>query len=85
MPRLTDTVNSFNPAYGNPALVESSLRTGSCDFYEKSASLMILGIFEMASKNVCSTSTIMESSNPFASTPGTSSAMKTPKHRIGCQ
>jgi len=79
MPRLTDTVNSFNPASGNLALLESSLRTGSCSFYEKSASLTILGIFEMASKDVCSTSTILESP------PGTSSAMETPKHRIGCQ
>jgi len=43
-----------------------------------------MGIFEMASKNVCSTSIITESSDPFAATPGTSSAKKTPKHRIGC-
>jgi hypothetical protein len=79
MPRLTDTVNSFNPASGNPALEESSLRNGSCAFYQRSASLMILGIFEMASKNVCSTSTVVASPDPFTRTPGTSAAIETPK------
>lgn len=72
--------NSFNPVSGNPALVESSLRTGSCAFHQKSASLMMLGIFEMVSKNVCSTSTILESLVPFTTTLGTSLAMETPKN-----
>lgn len=40
---------------------------------------MILGIFEMASKNVC-TSTVLASPDLFTPTSGTSSAMETPKN-----
>lgn len=79
MSRLTDTVNPFKPASGNPALVEVSLRTGSCASYQKSALLMILGVFGMTSKNVCSTSTVLESPDLFATTPGTSPAVETLK------
>jgi hypothetical protein len=79
MLRFTDTVNYFNPASGNLALEESSLRTGSCVLYQKSASLMILGTFEMAFKSVCSTSTIVASPYLFTPTPATSAAIDTPK------